>query len=128
MDPRWHTPCRSTIRRRKSARWRTDECTTRLGCASCVEDVAACALLQHRAGENYMLVSGIKSRPTYAGLEPDPNARRHLIVAQGEGALAVADFIARAADGFTSRATILFDTSGAGSNHVDRLRSLSAEV
>jgi dimethylamine monooxygenase subunit C len=34
-----------------------------------------------------MLVKGIKSRPVYNGITIDPNAKRHLFVLQGDGAL-----------------------------------------
>jgi dimethylamine monooxygenase subunit C len=38
-----------------------------------------------------MLVKGIKSRPVYNGIAVDPNAKRHLFVLQGEGALCLLD-------------------------------------
>jgi dimethylamine monooxygenase subunit C len=38
-----------------------------------------------------MLVKGIKSRPVYNGIAIDPNAKRHLFVLQGEGALCLLD-------------------------------------
>jgi dimethylamine monooxygenase subunit C len=38
-----------------------------------------------------MLVQGIKSRPVYHGVAIDPNARKHMFVLQGEGALCLAD-------------------------------------
>ena len=36
-----------------------------------------------------MLVQGIKSRPVYQGITLDPKARRHLVVLEAEGALAL---------------------------------------
>ncbi len=71
-----------------------------------------------------MLVSGIKSRPLYDGLVPRPNAQRHLIVSEGEGALAVADLVAKAAPDFLPRATILY----VGENQSDRLQAIGAGV
>ncbi len=38
-----------------------------------------------------MLVKGIKSRPVYGGIAIDPNAKRHLMVLQGEGAMCLLD-------------------------------------
>jgi dimethylamine monooxygenase subunit C len=38
-----------------------------------------------------MLVKGIKSRPVYGGIAIDPNAKRHLFVLQGEGALCLTE-------------------------------------
>jgi len=71
-----------------------------------------------------MLVSGIKSRPVYDGLVPQPNAKHHLIAAEGEGALAVADLVAKATPEFLSRATILY----VGQNHSNSLQALGANV
>lgn len=76
-----------------------------------------------------MLVEGIKSRPQYPGLEPDPGARRHLIAAEGEGALVVADLFAAAPDGFAARATILYTPGGsAPADHPLRLAALAADI
>ncbi|MCB1483597.1 MAG: hypothetical protein KDJ17_01750 [Hyphomicrobiaceae bacterium] len=58
-----------------------------------------------------MLVSGIKSRPVYPGLEPDPYAKQNLIVADAEGVKAVADMFKRATPEFAERSILL--TAGA---------------
>lgn len=56
--------------------------------------------------------STIKSRPTYGGLRPVPNARRHVLVVDGEGAVAVARLVAAAPEGFATRSHVLYaDTS-----------------
>jgi len=76
-----------------------------------------------------MLVSGIKSRPVYDGLVPQPHAKRHLIAIEGEGALALADLVAKATPDFLSRATILYAAAGSASqHHSDRLQALGADV
>src|ERR1700676_3831518 len=76
-----------------------------------------------------MLVSGIKSRPRYCGLHPDPFARHHLIASQGEGALVVEDLFGRAPDGFRARATILFARgAGAPADRAARLQALGAQA
>jgi hypothetical protein len=75
-----------------------------------------------------MLVSGIKSRPVYGGLNPQPPAKRHLIVAEGEGALAIAELMALASNDFRSRATILYVTCGStGPSHTQMLQSLGVD-
>jgi predicted RNA-binding Zn-ribbon protein involved in translation (DUF1610 family) len=81
-----------------------------------------------------MLVAGIKSRPSYGGLEADPNAKRHLIAAEGEGALAVVDLAAtarlaaKAQGDFLPRATILYaDGGSAGRDHAQSLQALGAD-
>jgi dimethylamine monooxygenase subunit C len=38
-----------------------------------------------------MLVQGIKSRPVYRGVALDPNARKHVFVLEGDGALCLAE-------------------------------------
>ncbi len=71
----------------------------------------------------------MKSRPTYPGLAWAPSAARHLIVAEGEGALAVADLFARAPDGVAARAEILYTAAGsAGTDHVATLTALGARL
>lgn len=57
-----------------------------------------------------VFASPIKSRPQYTGLSADPNARRHLIAAEGEGAAAVLELLGEAPAGFAARAEILFFT------------------
>jgi predicted RNA-binding Zn-ribbon protein involved in translation (DUF1610 family) len=75
-----------------------------------------------------MLVSGIKSRPVYGQLALDPYARRHLIAAEGEGALAVLDCVGGATADVLSRTTILYASGGsAGQNHLEGLSALGAD-
>jgi dimethylamine monooxygenase subunit C len=75
-----------------------------------------------------MLVSGIKSRPRYCGLEPDPFAIHHLVASAGEGALAVEELFGRAPDGFRAHATILFAAGvSAPAGHAGRLQALGAQ-
>jgi hypothetical protein len=59
-----------------------------------------------------MLVSGIKSRPKYAALEPDPFAKFNLVIVEGEGAGAAARLLESADRKFRTRTTVLY----AGSN------------
>jgi DNA-directed RNA polymerase subunit RPC12/RpoP len=74
-----------------------------------------------------MLVSGIKSRPRYCGLEPDTFAKHHLIASAGEGALAVAGLFARAPDGYRAHATILFASgASAAAGYAGPLQALGA--
>jgi dimethylamine monooxygenase subunit C len=76
-----------------------------------------------------MLVSGIKSRPRYFGLRPDPLAKHHLIASEGEGALVVEDLFRRAPNGFRAHATILFAAgASAPADHATRLRALGAQA
>lgn len=73
-----------------------------------------------------MLVEGIKSRPVYAPLTPRPG-RLHLVVADGEGALAVLDLAAAAPEGFLARTRIIYVPGGsAGEDHVRQLATLGA--
>lgn len=58
-------------------------------------------------------MSGIKSRPVYRGLSPDPYARINMIVCDIAGAEAVIELLARADDEFAGRTTILLSTEGA---------------
>ena len=61
-----------------------------------------------------MLVSGIKSRPVYGTLTPRSTGPLHLIVADGDGALAVAGrWLASAPPGFFDRAHIIYVATGA---------------
>jgi hypothetical protein len=76
-----------------------------------------------------MLVSGIKSRPRYSGLRPDPFAKHHLVACEGEGALATEDLFGRAPDGFGAHATILFAAgASAPADHASRLQALGAQA
>jgi hypothetical protein len=54
-----------------------------------------------------MLVSGIKSRPTYPGLAPDPYAKQNIVVADIAGADAVVSLLKQGGDAFARRTTIL---------------------
>lgn len=53
-----------------------------------------------------MLVSGIKSRPTYPGLAADPYSKHNIIVANADGAAAVSEMLRQAGSTFTERCTI----------------------
>jgi len=75
-----------------------------------------------------MLLAGIKSRPSYTGLVLDPQARRHLILAEGEGALAITELAARAADDFLARAAILYAASQPATDCAQRLAALGADT
>ena len=73
------------------------------------------------------LTTPIKSRPVYATLEPRPG-RLHLIVADGEGAEAVVDLLARAPDRAAMLACshILYTPGPNGTDQWDSLQSLGA--
>jgi hypothetical protein len=60
-----------------------------------------------------MLVEGIKSRPVYTTLSPRAG-RAHVVVAEGEGALAVVDLIAAADADFAERAHVIHLAPGIG--------------
>ncbi|MFD1704035.1 dimethylamine monooxygenase subunit DmmA family protein [Methylopila henanensis] len=71
-----------------------------------------------------MSAATIKSRPIYPGLSLDGKARRHLIAAEGEGALAVLDVFADQPDE-VARATLLYTPGGsAGEEHGAKLSAL----
>ncbi len=73
-----------------------------------------------------MLAAGIKSRPVYAPLTPRPG-RLHLVVANDEGGISVADLAATAPDGFLTRMRITYvPGESAAANHGARLASLGA--
>jgi dimethylamine monooxygenase subunit C len=75
-----------------------------------------------------MLVSGIKSRPVYGRLTLDPYAKRHLIAAEGEGALAVLDCVAGPPADVFGQTTILYASGGsAGQNHLEQLAGLGVD-
>jgi dimethylamine monooxygenase subunit C len=69
----------------------------------------------------------IRSRPVYAALEPRPGAT-HLIVADGEGADAVAEMLGRAADPstFLAAAHIMYCPGPTGTDLSARLEALGA--
>jgi len=71
-----------------------------------------------------MMVQGIKSRPRYSGLHPDPHAKRHLVAAEGEGALAVIDLAMRAGGDFLASLTLLYLP---GEGHEAKLFALGAD-
>lgn len=68
-----------------------------------------------------MLVSGIKSRPVYHGLQIDPHARCQLFVLEGEGALALLEKPDLKDPDFLARAEIMYVASGA--SHEAALRA-----
>jgi dimethylamine monooxygenase subunit C len=69
------------------------------------------------------------SRPVYSALEPDPCAKTHLIVAEGEGASAVTDLFSKADSAFAERATLLYVANSSGGDaSVERLERLNAKV
>lgn len=77
-------------------------------------------------------MSGIKSRPVYCGLSPDPYARVNTIVCDIAGAEAVIELLARADDEFARRATVVISTEGASEQEssalVQRLSPASVET
>lgn len=71
-----------------------------------------------------MLAATIKSRPIYEGLTLDGKAKRHLVAAEGEGALAVLDMLT-GEDAALARATLLYAPGGsAGQEHGAKLAAL----
>ncbi|WP_395666289.1 dimethylamine monooxygenase subunit DmmA family protein [Methylocella sp.] len=75
-----------------------------------------------------MPVSDIKSRPVYAGLKIDETARRHLVAAEGEGALAVVEAFG-AAPRALARMTLLYAPGGsAGRDRAATLAALGADT
>ena len=69
-----------------------------------------------------MAVSGIKSRPVYPGLSPDPNARCNVIVCDPAGAEAVIELLARADAEFARRANVVIAAQGASEAETNALR------
>jgi len=69
----------------------------------------------------------IKSRPVYAALEPRSGSL-HLIVADGDGAMAVTDMLAKASDrsAILAAAHVIYAPGPDGSNLTDALRGLGA--
>ncbi|MCC7252676.1 dimethylamine monooxygenase subunit DmmA family protein [Hyphomicrobium sp.] len=68
-----------------------------------------------------MAVSGIKSRPVYPGLSPDPNARSNVVVCDVAGAEAVVELLTRADGAFARRTSIILSADGAGSEQAQAL-------
>lgn len=73
-------------------------------------------------------MSAIKSRPIYAGLKRDDRARRHLVAAEGEGALAVIDAFSGAADALAATTLIYTPGGSAGQGHENALAALQADA
>jgi dimethylamine monooxygenase subunit C len=72
-----------------------------------------------------MLVEGIKSRPIYTTLSPRPG-REHLVVAEGEGALAALDLLRAADDDFARRTRVVYvPGASAARSHGDVLGALT---
>lgn len=57
-------------------------------------------------------MSGIKSRPVYPGLSPDPNASSNLIVCDQGGAEAAIELFARADEEFARRSNVILVAEG----------------
>jgi dimethylamine monooxygenase subunit C len=68
-----------------------------------------------------MLVQGIKSRPVYRGVAIDPNARKHLFVLEGDGALCLTE--QKPAPNEMAKADILYVAS-ADAAHASTLAAL----
>ncbi len=69
-----------------------------------------------------MLAPGIKSRPVYPGLTPDPFAKHNLIVVEGEGAAAVLDMAVNAPPGFLhARPSSIARAGSAGKDYEGKL-------
>ncbi|NKN39841.1 hypothetical protein HFC70_26170 [Agrobacterium sp. a22-2] len=76
-----------------------------------------------------MLVAGIKSRPTYAGIAIDPHARRHIFALEGEGALALTEQGEALTPAVLARSEILYTPSGSkGEDHDQRLAALQPDM
>jgi len=74
-----------------------------------------------------MLVAGIKSRPVYTGFEIDLNARRHLFVLEGEGALALLDKLSGGPADILAKTEILYAPSASkGHGREEALMALGA--
>lgn len=73
-----------------------------------------------------MLVSGIKSRPVYGTLTPQPHAAAHLFVADADGALAILDLARTAPPGFFGKAHIVYVP--VDRDHTQALEALGADM
>lgn len=73
-------------------------------------------------------MSAIKSRPIYPGLKLDRRARRHLVAAEGEGALAVLDAFRGETDALAAATLIYTPGRSAGQGHEDALAGLGADT
>lgn len=76
-----------------------------------------------------MLVAGIKSRPTYAGIAIDPHAKRHIFALEGEGALALIEQGEALTPAILARSEILYTPGGSrGEDHDQRLAALKPDM
>ena len=75
-----------------------------------------------------MLVSEIKSRPVYGGLRVDGAARRHLVAAEGEGALAALAAFGAAPEALGRTAILYCPAGSAGQGHEAALQALGADA
>lgn len=75
-----------------------------------------------------MLVSDIKSRPLYAGLKIDEQARAHLIAAEGEGALAAIELLTSAPQASARAVVVYTPGASAGRDHAARLAALKPDA
>ncbi len=76
-----------------------------------------------------MLVQGIKSRPVYAGLAIDGDARRHLFALEGDGPLALQEQVKTAGSDFLAKSDVLYvEGSAAGKNLGQSLANLKPDV
>jgi predicted RNA-binding Zn-ribbon protein involved in translation (DUF1610 family) len=66
-------------------------------------------------------MSGIKSRPIYPGLSPDPNARCNVIVCDPAGAEAAIELLARADADFARRTNVILAAEGASQAECEAL-------
>ncbi|WP_020181414.1 dimethylamine monooxygenase subunit DmmA family protein [Methylopila sp. M107] len=75
-----------------------------------------------------MLESPIKSRPVYKGLVFDEKARRHLVAAEGEGALAALDAFVEAGDAMAATTVVYTPGGSAGEDHAAKLAALKPDA
>lgn len=73
-------------------------------------------------------MSAIKSRPVYTGLTLDRNARRHLVAAEGEGALAVIEAFSGAGPALAATTLIYTPGGSAERDHAGALGGLGADA
>lgn len=73
-------------------------------------------------------MSAIKSRPIYPGLKLDARARRHLVAAEGQGALAVIETFSGAADALAATTIVYTPGGSAGQGHEEALAGLGADA
>lgn len=73
-------------------------------------------------------MSAIKSRPIYPGLKLDERARRHLVAAEGQGALAVIETFKNQPAALAATTLIYTPGGSAGQGHEDALAGLGADA